>query len=99
MKKPIARTLIDLSGPKPMPALWRVRDDGLALLRRFEFENFVQAFGFMTRMAMFSERIDHHPEWSNVYRVVDVCLTTHDAAGVTALDLAWAEQANLEAGP
>ncbi|MDB5800417.1 MAG: pterin-4-alpha-carbinolamine dehydratase [Rhodocyclales bacterium] len=55
--------------------------------RDFQFEDFNAAFGFMSRVAMMAERLDHHPEWSNVYNRVAVTLSTHDAGGVTALDL------------
>lgn len=58
-----------------------------AISKRFVFKDFNAAFGFMTRVAMFAEKHDHHPEWSNVYRTVDVILATHDAGGVTALDI------------
>jgi 4a-hydroxytetrahydrobiopterin dehydratase len=51
-----------------------------------EFTDFVQAFGFMTRVALQAERLDHHPEWCNVYRTVTIDLATHDAGGITALD-------------
>jgi 4a-hydroxytetrahydrobiopterin dehydratase len=58
-----------------------------ALCRTFEFPDFNTAFGWMTRVAMLAEKLDHHPEWSNVYRTVHVTLTTHDAGGLTELDL------------
>lgn len=63
---------------------WEIREGKLH--RRFEFIDFVQAFGFMTRVALQAERLDHHPEWSNVYRTVVIDLATHDAGGITALD-------------
>jgi len=62
------------------------------LHRDFEFSNFVEAFGFMTRVAIVAEKMDHHPEWSNVYNRVSVDLTTHDAGGITDLDFALAEE-------
>ncbi len=62
-----------------------------ALARRFVFADFVEAFGFMTRVAMLAEKADHHPEWSNVYNRVDIVLTTHDAGGLSARDVALAE--------
>ena len=61
-----------------------------AIARSFVFGNFAEAFAFMTRMALVSEKLDHHPEWFNVYNRVEVLLTTHDADGVTELDLAMA---------
>ena len=61
-----------------------------AIHRRFQFADFKQAFAFMTRVALKAEQMDHHPEWSNVYNKVDITLTTHDAGGVTALDVALA---------
>ena len=81
---------------------WALSRDGLALERDFVFGNFVQAFGFMTQMALRSEAMNHHPEWVNVYNRVRVRLTTHDAGGLTALDLAWARAASelvYDAGP
>lgn len=66
-----------------------------ALRRRFVFADFAQAFDFMTEMAQVSQRQDHHPEWSNVYRVVEVTLTTHDAGGITGRDIAWARAADV----
>lgn len=64
--------------------------DGEHLRRRFQFANFVEAFGFMTRVALLAERADHHPEWSNVYNRVEIALTTHDAGGLSARDVALA---------
>lgn len=58
-----------------------------ALVRRFEFADFSAAFGFMTRVALAAEKADHHPEWANVYKRVDIVLTTHEAGGISALDV------------
>jgi 4a-hydroxytetrahydrobiopterin dehydratase len=60
--------------------------DGLAITREFEFSDFGRAMAFMTAVAVRAERMDHHPEWSNVYRNVSVRLTTHSAHGLTELD-------------
>ena len=62
-----------------------------AITRKFVFEDFNQAFGFMTRAALVAEKMDHHPEWFNVYKNVEVTLSTHDAGGVTDLDVNLAE--------
>jgi 4a-hydroxytetrahydrobiopterin dehydratase len=62
-----------------------------AITRKFVFADFNQAFGFMTRAALIAEKLDHHPEWFNVYKTVEVTLSTHDAGGVTDLDLKLAE--------
>lgn len=58
-----------------------------AIARKFVFKDFNQAFGFMTRAALVAEKMDHHPEWFNVYKTVEVTLSTHDAGGVTELDI------------
>ena len=62
-----------------------------AITRQFLFADFVDAFGFMTRVAILAEKADHHPEWSNVYNRVDVLLTTHDAGGLSVRDVALAQ--------
>jgi 4a-hydroxytetrahydrobiopterin dehydratase len=71
---------------------WTMEQDRDAITKVFRFKDFVQAFGFMTRAALVAEKMDHHPEWSNVYRTVTVTLTTHDADGLTALDVELAER-------
>ena len=69
---------------------WTVAQDGKAIAKTYQFKNFVEAFGFMSSCALEAEKADHHPEWSNVYRTVDVVLTTHDAGGLTQKDIALA---------
>ncbi|HEY7458637.1 MAG TPA: 4a-hydroxytetrahydrobiopterin dehydratase [Xanthobacteraceae bacterium] len=69
-----------------------------AIARKFVFKNFSEAFGFMTRAALVAEKLDHHPEWINVYKTVEVTLSTHDAGGVTELDVKLAEAMNRLAG-
>ncbi|MFT5888064.1 MAG: 4a-hydroxytetrahydrobiopterin dehydratase [Zhongshania sp.] len=73
---------------------WQLRDGKLC--RDLEFSDFISAFSFMTRVAIRAEKIDHHPEWSNVYKKVSIALTTHDAGGLTAKDLALAEAIKCE---
>ena len=63
---------------------WELREG--KLYRRLVFEDFVHAFGFMTQIAMIAEKINHHPEWANVYRTLDIYLTTHDAGGISERD-------------
>ena len=72
---------------------------GNALTREFAFKDFVTAFGFMASVALVAERMNHHPDWSNVYRTVKVALSTHDAGGITALDFELARAMNALAEP
>jgi 4a-hydroxytetrahydrobiopterin dehydratase len=65
-----------------------------AIARTFTFKDFNEAFGFMSRAALVAEKRDHHPEWRNVYKTVEVVLATHDAGGVTALDIELATAMN-----
>jgi 4a-hydroxytetrahydrobiopterin dehydratase len=69
-----------------------------AISKKFVFTDFNQAFGFMTRAALVAEKLDHHPEWFNVYKTVEVTLSTHDAGGVTELDVKLAETMDKLAG-
>jgi 4a-hydroxytetrahydrobiopterin dehydratase len=77
---------------------WSLEEGSAAIARTFIFKNFSEAFGFMTRAALAAEKLDHHPEWSNVYKTVEVRLTTHDAGGLTALDFDLARRMNRFAG-
>lgn len=69
-----------------------------AIGKTFTFKDFNEAFGFMARAALIAEKMDHHPEWRNVYKTVEVVLSTHDAGGVTALDIQLAKAMNAVAG-
>ena len=77
---------------------WKLVEGREAITRDLVFDDFVQAFSFMTRIALAAERMNHHPEWSNVYGRVSVDLTTHDAGGLTTLDFALAAAMNEAAG-
>jgi len=69
---------------------WELKDN--KLYRRLVFEDFVHAFGFISQISMVAEKMNHHPEWANVYRTLDIYLTTHDAGGVSEKDFALLEQ-------
>jgi 4a-hydroxytetrahydrobiopterin dehydratase len=69
---------------------WALDADGLGIKRSFKFRDFVEAFGFMTRVALLAEKADHHPEWSNVYNRVEIRLSTHDCGGLSKRDMALA---------
>jgi 4a-hydroxytetrahydrobiopterin dehydratase len=66
---------------------WKLSEDARSIRRRFSFRTFPEAFAFMTRVAFVAEKIDHHPDWSNSHRHVDVALTSHDIGGLTERDL------------
>ena len=92
-----------LSGEARKSALARLKGwsevkDRDAITKKFVFADFNQAFGFMTRAALVAEKMDHHPEWSNVYRTVEVTLSTHDAGGVTQKDVELAKAMDGFAG-
>ena len=70
---------------------WSAAPDKDAIAKTYRFADFNEAFGFMTRVALMAEKLDHHPEWFNVYNRVEVLLTTHDADGVTELDVRLAK--------
>ena len=77
---------------------WEEKQGGNAIGRTFTFKDFNEAFGFMSRAALVAEKMDHHPEWRNVYKTVEVVLSTHDAGGVTSLDIDLAKTMNAIAG-
>ena len=77
---------------------WREVEGRDAITRKFAFRDFNEAFGFMTRAALVAEKLDHHPEWFNVYNRVEVTLSTHDAGGVTERDIALAGAMDRLAG-
>ncbi len=70
---------------------WSWDSERDAITRKFEFRDFNQAFGFMTRVALIAEKADHHPEWSNVWNKVEILLTTHDADGLSTRDIQMAQ--------
>lgn len=69
---------------------WQVDEEGKALTKTYQFDNFAHAFSFMTQVALYAEKVNHHPEWTNVYNKVHVILSTHDCGGVSAKDIAFA---------
>ena len=71
---------------------WSLDEDRDAISKEYKFDNFVEAFGFMTRAAIWAEKWNHHPEWFNVYNKVQVTLTTHDVGGLSALDVKLARK-------
>jgi 4a-hydroxytetrahydrobiopterin dehydratase len=84
------RSKLDEEARKALPAQlpgWRMAEGRDAIQRTFEFKDFNAAFGFMTRAALVAEKMNHHPEWFNVWNRVEVTLSTHDAGGLTELDV------------
>jgi 4a-hydroxytetrahydrobiopterin dehydratase len=77
---------------------WGAVQDRDALRKVWRFKNFSEAWGFMTRAALVCEAMNHHPEWRNVYNIVDVTLTTHDCHGISDLDVALAQKMDVLAG-
>jgi 4a-hydroxytetrahydrobiopterin dehydratase len=81
-----------------MPDDWTLEEGRKALVRTFKFADFSEAFGFLTRVALHAEKMDHHPEFTNVWNRVDFRLTSHDAGGVTDRDVSLADAINRLAG-
>ncbi len=94
----MADRLTDSEIEEILPGLdgWSLENGKLS--RDFKFANFIEAFGFMTSAAIEAEKMDHHPEWSNVYSKVSVHLVTHSADGITSLDVELAKKMNARAG-
>ena len=78
---------------------WGAAEGREAIRKVFQFRNFSEAWGFMSRAALAAEKLDHHPEWFNVYRTVDVTLATHDVGGLSDLDVTLAKRMDALAGP
>jgi 4a-hydroxytetrahydrobiopterin dehydratase len=98
MAKPKLLTADDRAAALAALPAWTPVEGRDAIARTFRFADFSAAFGFMTRVALVAETLNHHPEWSNVWNRVTVTLTTHDAAGLTALDVALAGHMDRLAG-
>ena len=81
-----------------IPDGWKLSGDGKGLERSYSFKDFSEAFAFLTRVAMHAEKVDHHPEFTNVWNRVDFRLTSHDAGGVTERDIKLAQAINRLAG-
>ena len=94
----MARARIDADEALGSLEGWSRAADREAIVKSFRFADFNAAWGWMGRVALLAEKLDHHPEWSNVYNRVEVLLTTHDAGGVTELDLAMARFMDEAAG-
>ena len=92
MPRPSALTSEQVSDRVEALEGWSLVDGRLH--RAFAFDSFVEAFGFLSRVALVAEKMDHHPEWFNVYNKVQVTLTTHDAGGITQLDIDLANTMN-----
>lgn len=90
--------MTDAQRAAALAAGWSLIDGRDALTKTFQFANFVEAFGFMTRTALWAEKLNHHPEWSNVYKTVVVVLTTHDTGGLSDLDAKLAEKMDALTG-
>ena len=91
--------LTDRSGLQPLLATgWAVDQKRDAISKTYLFKDFVEAFAFMTKAALWAEKLNHHPEWSNVYKTVQVTLTTHDVGGLSSLDAKLARKMDALAG-
>lgn len=92
----ISAQLEILNNTLPPEDAWQIKNNKLA--KTFKFKNFIRAFGWMSQIAICAEKLNHHPEWFNVYNKVEVELTTHDANGISQLDFELAKKMQLFAG-
>lgn len=92
MPKKLTEEQRDSGLPPLYDAGWELVPGRDAIRKTFRFPNFVEAFGWMSRVALLAEKMNHHPEWTNVYNRVEVTLTTHDADGLSDLDLTLANR-------
>ena len=95
----MAEKLKDHATLEPLQATgWALSDGGDAISKEFVFADFIEAFGWMSRAALVAEKMNHHPEWFNVYKTVRVTLTTHDLGGLSDLDVKLATRMDKLAG-
>ncbi len=90
--------LLDAAALQALPPGWNIAADKTSISRHFKFKDFAQAWSFMSQVALLAEKMDHHPEWSNVYNKVDITLSTHEAGGLTERDVRLAAAINLAVG-
>ena len=90
----IMNALVSLNEGKEDANKWQVSEHG-KLIKTFKFKSFIHAFGWMSQIAIWAEKLNHHPEWFNVYNKVNVELTTHDVGGISELDFKLAEKMDL----
>jgi 4a-hydroxytetrahydrobiopterin dehydratase len=89
----VESALTQLNQNLPVDDQWAIKNEKLC--KTFKFKNFIRAFGWMSQIAICAEKLEHHPEWFNVYNKVKVELTTHDASGISELDFKLAEKMDL----
>ncbi len=97
MTNALTRAERDADLPPLLENGWAMVEGRDAIRKSFKFSNFIEAFGWMTRMALWAEKLNHHPEWSNVYNRVEVTLITHDCDGLSALDVKLAKKMDAAA--
>jgi 4a-hydroxytetrahydrobiopterin dehydratase len=85
--------LLELNTSLPENEQWTLQDGKLT--KTFRFKSFIRAFGWMSQMAIWAEKINHHPEWSNIYNIVDVKLVTHDVGGISEVDIKLANKMEM----
>lgn len=98
MTEKLSETARDTTLQPLLDSGWSLDESRDAMKKSYEFSDFTEAFGFMTRAAIWAEKWNHHPEWFNVYNKVDVTLTTHDVGGLSSLDVKLARKFDLLAG-
>jgi 4a-hydroxytetrahydrobiopterin dehydratase len=98
MTEKLSETARDTTLQPLLDSGWSLDETRDAMKKSYKFSDFTEAFGFMTRAAIWAEKWNHHPEWFNVYNKVDVTLTTHDVGGLSSLDVKLARKFDLLAG-
>ena len=96
MKKKYSESEVKIEFSHLISKGWDFSEDKIYLQKTFQFNSFVEAFSWMGRVAFIAEKLNHHPNWSNVYNKVDISLSTHDSGGLTELDLKFANLIEME---